>query len=106
MVDKKKKMHKKPGAKAPKTKVQFVFDNDESAEHFLSWLCGAGEQDYWQWMEYRESEENGDITVTNFDYWGGTKNGKNFGKGDIICKSGRLTEEFDDEEDNESSKDS
>jgi hypothetical protein len=96
----KKKMHKKPGSKPPKRKVTFVFDDDATADHFLSWLCGSGEQQYWQWMEYRESEENGNITVTNFDYWGGKKKGK-FGAGDIICPSGRLTDEFDDEEDND-----
>ncbi len=74
-----------------KKEVKFVFDNEETAEHFISWLCGSGEQQYWQWMECREEDEDGDITVTDFDYWGGTKDGDEFGKHDIICKSGRTT---------------
>jgi ribosomal protein S27AE len=46
------------------------FDNQEAAEHFASWLCGQGEQDYWMWMECREREEDGDITATSFHYHG------------------------------------
>lgn len=60
--------------------------NDEeemrAAEHFLTWLCEQGEQDYWNWMEIRESEEEGPITVLRFDYdW---KNMR------AACKTGRL----------------
>lgn len=49
------------------------FSNKEAARHFAVWLCEAGEQDYWQWMEYRERKENGDITVKTFDYHGPNK---------------------------------
>lgn len=54
-----------------KSKVTFEFDNAEAADHFASWLCEQGEQDYWNWMEYRESEESGNITGTHFDYHSG-----------------------------------
>jgi hypothetical protein len=46
------------------------FPNQKTLEHFAQWLCGAGEQDYWNWMEYREQEETGDITATVFHYHG------------------------------------
>lgn len=48
-------------------KLVIEFDNEEAAYHFGSWLCGSGEQNYWQWMEYREEEEEGDITAF-FEY--------------------------------------
>ena len=51
------------------SKVTFEFDNDDMARHFLSWLNGAGEQDYWLWREYREQEEFGKNITANFiDY--------------------------------------
>jgi hypothetical protein len=43
------------------------FSNPKALKHFVSWLCEHGEQNYWEWMEYRESEEKGDITAF-FDY--------------------------------------
>lgn len=46
------------------------FPSKEALMHFASWLCEAGEQDYWNWMEYREQEEEGDITVRSFHYHG------------------------------------
>ena len=49
-------------------KLTFEFENSESANHFKSWLCESGEQDYWNWMEYREEEESGKITGLKFDY--------------------------------------
>lgn len=52
-------------------RLVFEFDSPEAANHFKHWLCGAGEQDYWNWMEYREEEEDGDITGRDFDYWNG-----------------------------------
>lgn len=52
------------------TTISIKFANAAAARHFASWLCGAGEQDYWQWMECRESEEEGDITAVAFDYHG------------------------------------
>lgn len=44
------------------------FSNEEAREHFAVWLSEQGEQDYWIWMECRETEEEGDITATRFDY--------------------------------------
>ena len=49
-------------------KVEINFANKKAAKHFMSWLCEAGEQDYWLYMEAREGEENGDITALVFDY--------------------------------------
>jgi hypothetical protein len=51
-----------------KVKLTIEFDNIKAMKHFASWLCGQGEQDYWQWMECREQEETGNITVLDFDY--------------------------------------
>ena len=50
-----------------KAQVKINFDNDKVAKHFMNWLSGQGEQDYWLWMECREQEEASDITATNFD---------------------------------------
>ena len=50
------------------TTATISFSSPEAAEHFLHWLCGAGEQDYWEWMRCREEEEEGPITALNFDY--------------------------------------
>jgi hypothetical protein len=49
--------------------VKIHLDNEAAAKHFLKWLCGSGEQKYWQWMECREEEEDGPITAVDFDYW-------------------------------------
>ena len=48
--------------------VRFRFENREASSHFLHWLCGQGEQDYWPWMELREKEEPGQITGLRFRY--------------------------------------
>jgi hypothetical protein len=54
-----------------KTKLTIEFANPEAMHHFASWLCGSGEQEYWQWMECREEdEEDGDITALEFHYHG------------------------------------
>lgn len=53
-----------------------VTGDAKAAEHFMQWLCGQGEQDYWLWMECREMEEPGDITVTRFNYKGGIATGE------------------------------
>lgn len=55
-------------SKSNKSTVTIEFANPSAAEHFVSWLDGQGEQDYWIWMEYREQEEEGDITALRFDY--------------------------------------
>lgn len=65
--------------------IKFRFDNAKAAEHFLTWLSEAGEQDYWTWMEYREEEEEGDITCLDFDY--DKKNGV------VNAECGRLSDE-------------
>lgn len=50
--------------------LTFNFENEKALNHFKSWLCGCGEQQYWDWIEYREKEdEKGDITGFSFDYW-------------------------------------
>lgn len=68
----------KAGAKAEDfevkgTKLTFEFENELALNHFKDWMCGSGEQQYWQWMEYREEEKEnvGDITGVDFDYWDG-----------------------------------
>jgi hypothetical protein len=54
-----------------KTTITIEFDNKKAAEHWASWLCGAGEQDYWDYMRYREEDEEKDnITVISFHYHG------------------------------------
>ncbi len=72
--------------------VKFIFDNDEAAQHFISWLSGQGEQSYWDWMSIREEEENGPITAVKIDYHGGTRDGEQFGQHPIVCTCGRLDE--------------
>lgn len=57
---------------APRTDADLVikFDNDEAREHFALWLCGSGEQHYWDWMRAHEEEHSGNITATRFGYHG------------------------------------
>lgn len=52
------------------TDLVIRFDSPEAAMHFARWLCGSGEQQYWDWMRYREDEEAGNITATEFHYHG------------------------------------
>lgn len=66
-------------------KIEFFFENDETAAHFMSWLCGMGEQDYWNWMDVREGEEDGKITAINFDY--------DFENYKVYTQSGRTTDD-------------
>lgn len=51
-----------------RVKAEITFASATARDHFLKWLCDSGEQQYWQWMEYREEEEDGPITATTFDY--------------------------------------
>jgi hypothetical protein len=52
-------------------KLTIEFASDEAARNFALWLCESGEQQYWDWMEYRErEEEDGDITAVGFQYHG------------------------------------
>ncbi len=71
-----------------KKQVLIEFDNAEAAKHFASWLCESGEQSYWLWMEYREQEDEGDITAVEFDYH--TTPNKTFNPNYIKTKCGRL----------------
>lgn len=57
-------------SKDKETTIKIVFANEKAAHHFASWLCGSGEQQYWQWMENVEDDEGGDITVLSFEYNG------------------------------------
>jgi len=81
-------IHKGEGMQSPhELKIQFA--NEKALKHFAGWLSGAGEQDYWQWMEYREQEEKGDITALNFKYRKGS--GELFlGDNTIRTELGRL----------------
>lgn len=49
-------------------RLEIKFASIKAREHFLSWLCGSGEQHYWEWMRCREDEEEGPITAIEFDY--------------------------------------
>lgn len=49
-----------------KSVLKIEFDSEAAAEHFIRWLDGQGEQDYWIWMECRERKEKGNITVKQF----------------------------------------
>ena len=49
------------------------FATKKARDHFASWLCESGEQEYWDWMEYHEQEEKGKISVVEFDYHGDGK---------------------------------
>lgn len=52
-----------------KLELKIVFSNQAALTHFAKWLDGSGEQNYWDWMEYREEEEEGDITAIRFNYF-------------------------------------
>ena len=60
----------KRSSEPKETVLQIKFANEAAAAHFALWLCESGEQSYWDWMEYRESEDDGDITATSFHYHG------------------------------------
>ena len=65
-------------------KLTFEFDDEAAALHFKHWLCGSGEQQYWDWQTYREEKECGNITGLSFDYQ----------KGAVVkVKCGRLDDE-------------
>jgi hypothetical protein len=66
------------------------FANKEALRHFAVWLCESGEQSYWDWMEYREGEEGGDITAVTFNYHGAENNKEFMSDNTIRTKIGRL----------------
>lgn len=48
--------------KADKAVLRIEFDSQEDLMNFASWLCEAGEQDYWNYQEIREKP------AVTFDY--------------------------------------
>jgi len=57
---------------AVKTTLKIQFDSEEAARQFGYWLCESGEQQYWDWMSYRESDEDDTsepITAIAFHYF-------------------------------------
>jgi hypothetical protein len=48
--------------------LKIEFDNQDTLEYFKNWLAGSGEQDYWDWMSYRDAAYEEDITVVVFHY--------------------------------------
>ena len=66
----------------PSKRLVFEFGSPEAALHFKEWLCGSGEQHYWDWMEHREQDDEGDITALSFNY--------HTGDDTIPTKCGRL----------------
>ena len=80
-----------------KSLLTFEFDSPVVREHFAMWLCNCAEQDYWQYMEYREQEYDGNITAVSFDYHGTDRKNPMFLADNIVrTVSGRTTEENDD----------
>lgn len=69
------------------TTITFEFSNPEAAHHFLIWMSESGEQEYWNWMQYREEndEPEGDITAVELDYWS-LNEGETFGpRVQMVC---------------------
>jgi hypothetical protein len=93
-----------------KATITIEFDNKKAAIGFAEWLCGSGEQDYWNYQECREEDEpKGNITATIFHYHGpedetkAQNDLKRYGK--FMCDNiirttcGRLDKEYLDESD-------
>lgn len=74
-----------------KQKLTIEFDNPEARKHFALWLCGSGEQYYWEWMEAREGDEDGSITATELNYF---KEEKFLGDNTIRTTCGRLDNNY------------
>jgi hypothetical protein len=66
--------------------LKINFENQKALTHFATWMCESGEQAYWDWMRIREEDEEGDITVLNFDYF---NDGEFMEKNVITTKCGR-----------------
>lgn len=76
--------------------ITIKFNPDESAMHFAQWLCGSGEQQYWEWMRCREDEEDGPITALEFNYfptWNEDDDHEFMEDWTIRTKCGRLEED-------------
>ncbi len=74
-----------------------VEGNKAAADHFLTWLCESGEQEYWNWMRHREDPDSlcfntktdhGPITIVDFNYHSTGKFGS-----PVIGTLGRLDED-------------
>jgi hypothetical protein len=55
--------------------ITIRFDNEEAAKYFAMWLCNRGEQEYREWMGYRDEDafpvkDGLPITVARFHYHG------------------------------------
>lgn len=77
------------------TTLKIEFKNEAAANNFALWLCGQGEQDYWDWMEYREEKEEGDITATRFHYHGPSGQDQFLSDSTIRTTVGRLDADDD-----------
>lgn len=77
--------------KSTESKIVLKFDNDKAAKHFATWLCEAGEQNYWQWMECAEEKDSGDITAIKFNYHGENESNKFMLDNIIRTVCGRLS---------------
>lgn len=76
----------------PGNRLVFTFATQKAADHFKAWLCESGEQAYWEWMRYREEDdEDGSITALRFLYHTGTE--------EIQTECGRLEKEARDSTD-------
>lgn len=75
---------------ASKNQLMIQFNNQKAIKHFATWLCESGEQDYWMWMEERETEDEDAITAVRFDYFNGAK--KFLGTNTINAICGRLSD--------------
>lgn len=52
-----------------KVTLKINFENEKAMQHFISWLDGQGEQDYWLWQECREQDDSNEkITAIRFEY--------------------------------------
>ena len=47
--------------------ITITFPNDVTAAEFLVWLSESGEQDMWEWFEYRQ-QEGKDVRNIDFRY--------------------------------------
>jgi hypothetical protein len=73
-----------------KRSITIEFDSDEIATHFATWLCEAGEQDYWNWIRYQEQNYPNINCAISFDYHGERDDLEFMQDWTIRTKSGRL----------------
>ena len=49
-------------------KVTINFDNLDAAKYFMDWLCGSGEQAYWDAMACQDEEDNVMVDKIEYDF--------------------------------------